>query len=1011
MKEDGENGEDGKNGKNGGDGLHTSKRLRLSILRSHNRGVSRRGLDSAGPSHGASSSTTVNLPSISYRGVQVGSSEHAELTSVSDDSFRHTPGNTSGLGTHDDSAPAIEENISSVTDTLQLDVFQQGAEAGNDPLDLPCETPDEGGNEQRESPGRQLEDGVVHSVESIPAEPDAELSAGTGGPVGPSEGHDAPLSSGEEEADGVMQGGEISGIEPGNHLEQEADLTRVQEEEPEVRSLVSQQQDEASSHNVVTLDQSGTPVLGQILDTRVEVVEAHETQSAHAEARNPVIETVVLSEDDEEAQSEDPMLTASAFAEPSLTAEDLDAFAPEPHLAPRSTAEEEAGTSRPEQLGTQLDSEGTTCPICMEPWTSTGNHRICSLACGHLFGKACIKRWLKMAGRKQGKCPQCNKRARVEDLRTLYVPRIAVMDEESQSYMEEAGSLRTENEKLKKQVVDLREEVRRTQAVLRALTRDQRDAFTMFGSSRPRPSNHRGHDIALTAHQIHVTGHNASRSAAPRAQGNVNHDQSGPQSGQSIRERPNVLQLLSMRSSDASRPTPEDQQNGRRLDGRNGLGTGSHAGMIVDVEQRREDNIAARPMRSFPSLTVGDSQHLEKGFVLEDDRSLNGAKVFDMDAQSQLLLVSGRPPDSMTSSGLTKMSLLALSEGECINLPSGTGAIRDIRIAPTGTRAPGKLALVASLGKRLSIFSLDSNNVVITYMLPNPSWACAWDPCDPNRLYTGLQNGTLLTFDMRQTSSPLDTLKSPSSTPIHTLQYVPKNPRATNHKFEGGGLLSASSSTFLFWPGIDQPREKRPVCLSQPGGSSVCVSVSYNSAVDVMVASFRPKPTTVPSNDGASSSTTLPTHSQADFPSQSTPSVLPETASTASVGVHIPTHFAYARTTCGLMGGPGSFHTSWEQQGAMVGHKSQAVLSRTAIVNEWTETGTGADQSSCLFASGDEGSNSVWLWNLTTRAVKQMLTPHPYSPVLDIRTAHVAGVDLLGCMSERTLQLYRRVPG
>lgn len=39
----------------------------------------------------------------------------------------------------------------------------------------------------------------------------------------------------------------------------------------------------------------------------------------------------------------------------------------------------------------------------------------------------------------------------------------------------------------------------------------------------------------------------------------------------------------------------------------------------------------------------------------QDERSLNGAKVFDMDAQSQLLLVSGRPPDSMTSSGLTKV--------------------------------------------------------------------------------------------------------------------------------------------------------------------------------------------------------------------------------------------------------------------------------------------------------------------------------------------------------------------
>lgn len=50
------------------------------------------------------------------------------------------------------------------------------------------------------------------------------------------------------------------------------------------------------------------------------------------------------------------------------------------------------------------------------------------------------------------------------------------------------------------------------------------------------------------------------------------------------------------------------------------------------------------------------------------------------------------------------MSLVDLSEGDCVNLPFGTGAIRDIRIAPAGTRAPGRLALVASLGKKLSIF-------------------------------------------------------------------------------------------------------------------------------------------------------------------------------------------------------------------------------------------------------------------------------------------------------------------
>ena len=44
-----------------------------------------------------------------------------------------------------------------------------------------------------------------------------------------------------------------------NHLEQEADLTRFQEMEPEVRPLVSQQQDETPSI-MAAFGQSGTPV-------------------------------------------------------------------------------------------------------------------------------------------------------------------------------------------------------------------------------------------------------------------------------------------------------------------------------------------------------------------------------------------------------------------------------------------------------------------------------------------------------------------------------------------------------------------------------------------------------------------------------------------------------------------------------------------------------------------------------------------------------------------------------
>ncbi|KAF7062730.1 hypothetical protein CFC21_069301, partial [Triticum aestivum] len=38
---------------------------------------------------------------------------------------------------------------------------------------------------------------------------------------------------------------------------------------------------------------------------------------------------------------------------------------------------------------------GPTCSICMEPWTSTGEHHICCIACGHVYGWSCLIRWVK----------------------------------------------------------------------------------------------------------------------------------------------------------------------------------------------------------------------------------------------------------------------------------------------------------------------------------------------------------------------------------------------------------------------------------------------------------------------------------------------------------------------------------------------------------------------------------------------------------------------------------------
>ncbi|KAK9153889.1 hypothetical protein Sjap_001369 [Stephania japonica] len=39
--------------------------------------------------------------------------------------------------------------------------------------------------------------------------------------------------------------------------------------------------------------------------------------------------------------------------------------------------------------------DGLCCPICLEPWSSVGDHYVCCLPCGHLYGFSCIEKWLK----------------------------------------------------------------------------------------------------------------------------------------------------------------------------------------------------------------------------------------------------------------------------------------------------------------------------------------------------------------------------------------------------------------------------------------------------------------------------------------------------------------------------------------------------------------------------------------------------------------------------------------
>lgn len=97
----------------------------------------------------------------------------------------------------------------------------------------------------------------------------------------------------------------------------------------------------------------------------------------------------------------------------------------------------------------------SSCPICLSPWETTGEHRVVATWCGHLYGESCIRR--SMARDPSIGCPLCHRPVVEEDLRAIYPPVIFAAREPSASTETNAfrpGELR---ELVKEMMVALRE--------------------------------------------------------------------------------------------------------------------------------------------------------------------------------------------------------------------------------------------------------------------------------------------------------------------------------------------------------------------------------------------------------------------------------------------------------------------------------------------------------------------------------------------------------------------------
>ncbi|XP_030522128.2 E3 ubiquitin-protein ligase RFWD3 isoform X2 [Rhodamnia argentea] len=527
--------------------------------------------------------------------------------------------------------------------------------------------------------------------------------------------------------------------------------------------------------------------------------------------------------------------------------------------------------------------DGLFCPICMEAWTDDGGHQMCCLPCGHIYGMSCIKRWLKQRGN-SGKCPQCNNKCKLKDVRKLFASRLVTVDEESQKkirFLEaKCASLEKKVAGWHMKEVEWKRQVKKWRKHVNEFERRESQLNERLDRLKERETD------LERFHEVLNRGQFGSAEAVAIWQG---------------------------------RSTSGHEWGSR-----------------------------------FPG---GESS---SNFGTQTELRVDGARLFDICASSQMLIIARRLSGIGIRDALTKMSLIYPHETEDIILPSRIKAVRDLHISPFDR----SLAVFASLGKTLSVLSLESNNIILAYDLPAAAWSCSWDLNNAHHVYAGLQNGMLLVFDMRQTLKPMKSLEGLSCNPIHSIYSL-------LHKETHGArtILSASSIGLCLWK-VDSS-EGRPTLVSESADGGVCISLAYCPSSDDVVATYRPK---VEMSKEVTTSQPLSTPSSSPVGGQ------------AIRGYHV--HFRRAGS-------------SYQKLGTTGANVSDVRLPRSAIVD--------LENRNRLFASGDEATNQLILQELPSFSVSQQLKlkKHPFR---DVKYMSAMNQGLLSCLSEDSLQIFKAMP-
>ncbi|XP_034281435.1 E3 ubiquitin-protein ligase RFWD3 [Pantherophis guttatus] len=338
--------------------------------------------------------------------------------------------------------------------------------------------------------------------------------------------------------------------------------------------------------------------------------------------------------------------------------------------------------------------------------------------------------------------------------------------------------------------------------------------------------------------------------------------------------------------------------------------------------------------------------HFERAFLVSQ---MGNCRVMAYCDPLSCLVVSQPSPQStlLPGYGIKMMSAVNLKSSQYVPIHS-----KQIRGLAFSNRADG-LLLSASLDHTLRLTSLATNSVVQTYNASRPIWCCCWCLDDTNYVYAGLANGSVLVYDLRDTSSHVQELAPQKSRcPVVSLSYLP---RMASASLPYGGLVSGTLEGACFWEQKSSNSYQPHDLLLEPGG---CIDLQTEASTRHCLATFRPNRN---SNCLQCVVMELTSTQLTDRDDEIVCSCNPIQTLTAG-------------PTCKL-------------------------LTKNAIFQ------SPEDDGSILVCAGDEASNSAMLWDAGSGTLLQKLPAD--LPVLDVCPFEVNRNSFLATLTEKMVKIYK----